>query len=106
MFFEKKISCLTDKQEKYVLENKKLEWTLWGRDYLVLHTVMLTYQFDSLIPWARHHKLFTSGLAPINTVHLKHLKVSFIKQKSWGGGDTGIPMADSCWCVAETISVL
>lgn len=29
MFFEKKTSCLTEKQEKYVLENKKfniLEW--------------------------------------------------------------------------------
>lgn len=50
MFFEKKISCLTEKQEKYVLENKKLQRTLWGREYLVLDTVMLTYQFDSLIP--------------------------------------------------------
>ena len=45
-------------------------------------------QFDSLIPWARHHKLFTSGLAPINTVHLLSV---LLEDLQWPCGPGGIP---------------
>ena len=39
-------------------------------------------------------------------LHLWEWRMRRVRSRKWEGGDTCIPTADSCWCMAETNTTL